>query len=104
VFENPGQFGKDNADIITDFRRADGDKIVIARDLLSDTKKASLESVAGKNNVNKAGRTSKSLIYDNKNGALYFNENGKESGFGDGGQLAKLLGAPAIGIEDIIIV
>jgi hypothetical protein len=104
VFENPGQFGEDNADIVTDFRRADGDKIVIARDLLSDTKKASFESVAGRNNANKAGRTNKFLIYDNKNGALYFNENGKESGFGDGGQLAKLLGAPAFGIEDIIIV
>ena len=34
------------------------------------------------------------LLYDQKKGGLYFNENGSEKGFGDGGIIAILKGAP----------
>ena len=34
------------------------------------------------------------FIYDKKKGGLYFNENGSEKGFGDGGIIAILKGAP----------
>ena len=34
------------------------------------------------------------FLYDQKKGGLYFNENGLEKGFGDGGIVAILKGAP----------
>ena len=34
------------------------------------------------------------FLYDEKKGGLYFNENGAEKGFGDGGIVAILKGAP----------
>ena len=44
------------------------------------------------------------LIYDEKKVILYFNENGKEKGWGDGGLFVKLQGAPELGAEDFTIV
>ena len=43
-------------------------------------------------------------MYDEKKGLLYFNENGKEKGWGDGGLFAKLQGAPELGTEDFTVV
>jgi hypothetical protein len=34
------------------------------------------------------------FLYDEKKGGLYFNENGSDKGFGDGGIIAILKGAP----------
>ena len=34
------------------------------------------------------------FLYDQKKGGLYFNENGSNKGFGDGGIIAILKGAP----------
>ena len=34
------------------------------------------------------------FLYDQKKGGLYFNENGADKGFGDGGIIAILKGAP----------
>ena len=34
------------------------------------------------------------FLYDEKTGGLYFNENGSDKGFGDGGIIAILKGAP----------
>ena len=34
------------------------------------------------------------FLYDQKNGGLYYNENSVENGFGDGGIIAILKGAP----------
>jgi len=36
------------------------------------------------------------FIYDQKKGGLYFNENGSDKGFGDGGIVAILKGAPEL--------
>ena len=36
------------------------------------------------------------FLYDQKNGSLYFNENGADKGFGDGGIIAILKGAPEL--------
>ena len=44
------------------------------------------------------------FVYDEKKGLLYFNENGKEKGWGDGGLFVKLQGAPELGTNDFTIV
>ncbi|GCE65680.1 tandem-95 repeat protein [cyanobiont of Ornithocercus magnificus] len=36
------------------------------------------------------------LLYDQKKGGLYLNENGSDKGFGDGGIIAILKGAPEL--------
>ena len=42
-------------------------------------------------------------MYDDKKGLLYFNENGKQKGWGDGGLFARL-GAPELGADDFTVV
>ena len=41
------------------------------------------------------------FLYDRKQGVLYFNENGAEKGFGDGGIIAILKGAPNLGMDHL---
>ena len=59
-------------------------------------------------NSGKNGKAIKNLasqdfdfLYDEKKGGLYFNENGAEKGFGDGGIIAILEGAPELTSENI---
>ena len=51
-----------------------------------------------------ASRTKVDFVYENKTGFLYFNENGKKSGFGDGGLFAQLQGKPELFADDFRIV
>ena len=44
------------------------------------------------------------ILYMQKSGKLYYNENGSEDGFGVGGVFAKLKGAPELGASDFTIV
>ena len=41
------------------------------------------------------------FLYDQKKGGLYFNENGSDKGFGDGGIIAIIKGAPDLMMENI---
>ncbi|MBL6794446.1 MAG: hypothetical protein ISQ50_06330, partial [Synechococcus sp. BS307-5m-G36] len=41
------------------------------------------------------------FLYDEKKGGLYFNENGAEKGFGDGGIIAILKGAPDLSADNL---
>ena len=43
------------------------------------------------------------FLYDQKKGGLYFNENGSDKGFGDGGIIAILKGAPAIDSDNLVL-
>ena len=44
------------------------------------------------------------FVCDEKKDLLYFNENGKQKGWGDGGLFAILQGAPELGDDDFTIV
>ena len=44
------------------------------------------------------------FVYDKKKGLLYFNEDGIQKGWGDGGLFAKLQGSPELGADDFTIV
>ena len=54
--------------------------------------------------MKKASKTNNPFVYDEKKGFLYFNENGKEKGWGDGGLFVKLQGAPELAQSDFTIV
>ncbi|NET42554.1 esterase-like activity of phytase family protein [Okeania sp. SIO2B3] len=43
------------------------------------------------------------VVYNSSNGALFYNANGSDGGFGDGGQFATLTGTPTISAEDFVI-
>ena len=42
------------------------------------------------------------FLYDQKQGGLYFNENGVDQGFGDGGIIAILKGAPGLTADNLV--
>jgi serralysin len=52
-----------------------------------------------------AAATSKAaIIYNTSNGNLFYNTNGVDTGFGDGGQFANLFGQPALSAQDFKLV
>ena len=66
--------------------------------------KDSITFMAGKNKrvvKKKLSRQDFDFLYDEKKGGLYFNENGADIGFGDGGIIAILKGAPDLTIKSI---
>lgn len=104
VFESAGEFGTRNADVITDFDASEGDKIAISKDAFEGLSKISLSSASNKKSLKKSASRNSSLVYNEANGALYFNENGKEKGFGDGGIFAVLQGSPVLGKNDFALI
>jgi Ca2+-binding RTX toxin-like protein len=104
VFETPNEFGRNKADVITDFKPDEGDKLVIASVSFDGVSKIKFKSVTGRSQVKRMGRSNKNFIYDDKKGMLYYDANGRKDGFGTGGEFAQLLGAPEIGRTDLTIV
>ena len=104
LFHNPGIFGKESATSLTDFNPYEGDFILLDKASFYLGKKIKLKSVTGKKALKKASRSKKDFVYNEKKGFLYYNENGKESGWGDGGLLAILQGKPELGAFDFTIV
>lgn len=104
LFETPGEFGKQNADVVTDFSPEDGDVLAVSQEAFSGLNRIKFTSVSGKRQAKQAGRTNKNFIYDERKGMLYYDGNGKKNGWGDGGEFVQLLGSPEIGKPDIAIV
>jgi serralysin len=44
------------------------------------------------------------IVYDTSNGKLFYNTNGSDAGFGDGGQFASLFGQPALSVQDFKLI
>ena len=61
---------------------------------------------AGKNSraIKKLAKKDFDFLYDQKKGGLYFNENGPAKGFGDGGIIAILKGAPDLTAENLELI
>ena len=104
LFYNVGIFGKESATKLTDFDPYENDSILLDKASFNLGKKIKLKSVTGKKALKKASRSKKNFVYNEKKGFLYFNENGKENGWGDGGLLAVLEGKPELGASDFTIV
>ena len=104
LFYNPGIFGRESATNLTDFDPYEGDSILLDKESFYLGKKIKLKSVTGKKALKKASRSKKDFVYNEKNGFLFYNENGKISGWGDGGLLAIFQGKPELGTSDFTIV
>ena len=59
-------------------------------------KRASYKPARNKKALAKLAKKDIDFLYDEKKGCLYFNENGADKGFGDGGIIAVLKGAPEL--------
>ncbi len=104
MFDNQIDFGKKLADKIKDFDTEEGDQILLDKETFGLRKKLKFKSVQGRSKANKASDTKKHIIYDESKGRLYFNENGKDDGWGDGGYFAKVIGTPELDVNDFMIV
>jgi hypothetical protein len=97
TIDAPLQYGISAADTITNFNPKENDKLQI--DL------STFDGAVGKLNIAKKTKQVAKLakkdidfIYDQQAGYLYYNENGKQPGFGDGGIFAILEGKPQAGL------
>ena len=94
--EKPSRFNKKSAGKITNFNPstatlgidADGFGIDISTNFASGKNKKVVKKKLAKQDFN--------FLYDEKKGGLYFNENGADKGFGDGGIVTILKGAPGL--------
>ena len=98
---SPSQFKKKYSDKITSFNPST-DTLEI------DTENFGIDSsatfAAGKNKKavkKKLAKQDFDFLYDQKKGGLYFNENGSDKGFGDGGIIAILKGAPDLYADNL---
>ncbi|MGD1704754.1 transporter substrate-binding domain-containing protein [Dapis sp. BLCC M229] len=94
------------SDLITDFNPGH-DMIVLDKDTFTI-----LESESGTGFsietefatvTNNAATSEASIVYNSDNGKLFYNQNGSEPGFGEGGEFAVLAGQPAISGDDFLI-
>ena len=92
----PDKFNKKSADIITNFNPST-DALEIDTDSFGIDSSATFAAGKNKKKVKKKlAKQDFDFLYDEKKGGLYFNENGADKGFGDGGIIAILKGAPEL--------
>ena len=92
----PNKFNKKSADKLTNFNPST-DSLEI--DTVSFGIDSSATFASGKNKKElkkKLAKLDVDFLYDEKKGGLYFNENGSDKGFGEGGIIAILKGAPEL--------
>lgn len=104
LFNQPGGFGNRYVDKIRDFNPQEGDSILLDNDVFSLGEEITIEVVSNRTEARKASRKDVDFVYHENTGLLYFNENGRERGWGDGGQFAILQGSPELGAGDFTIV
>ena len=100
----PEKFNKKNADKITNFNPSI-DTLDIDVDSFDIESTATF--TAGKNKrvlKRTLARQEFDFLYDQKKGGLYFNENGADKGFGDGGIFAIIKGAPDISENNLVFI
>lgn len=102
LFNASNGFDKKEVDKIIDFDSYD--VILLDKTVFNLSDEILLKVVTGKKASKKAAKSKNDFIYDDKKGLLYFNENGKDKGWGDGGLFVKLQGAPELGASDFTIV
>ena len=101
IVKKPVIFKKRVADKITDFNSST-DTLKIDADNFGVN--SSTTFAAGKNKKaikKKLAKQDFDFLYDEKKGGLYFNENGADKGFGDGGIIAILKGAPELSSDNL---
>tara|TARA_Y100001933_G_scaffold194343_1_gene194444 strand:- start:3 stop:914 length:912 start_codon:yes stop_codon:yes gene_type:complete len=89
----PSKFRVKNIDKITNFNPST-DTLEIDTDSFGVDSSANFATAKNKRKLKKLAKKDFDFLYDQKKGGLYFNENGANKGFGDGGIIAILKGAP----------
>ena len=101
ILTAPSKFNKKSADKITNFN-ASTDTLEIDTDSFGIDSSATFASGKNKKEVKKKlTKQDFDFLYDQKKGGLYFNENGSGKGFGDGGIITILKGAPDLTSENL---
>ena len=96
----PEQFTKRFADKITNFNPKK-DTLSISKSEFDIGQQIKFATSKNKRALKALAKQETDFIYDQKKGGLYYNENGPSPGFGDGGLIAILKGAPDISSEHI---
>jgi Ca2+-binding RTX toxin-like protein len=113
-FDSNAPFSENDlgVDTITDFKSSQKDKIVLSQTtfdvLASDTGSgfsviAEFEAKAFAD-ISAVESSEAFIVYDKNTGELFYNPNGSDAGFGNGGAFAILEGAPALKASDFVIV
>ncbi len=101
TFARPPSFGASVADRITNFNPKEKDKLQIQLSQYGADAAGTFKVAKNPKALSKALATSTDFVYLKSRGELYYNENGKQSGFGDGGIFAILEGTPNISSTNI---
>jgi len=97
----PTKFNKKSADKITNFNTST-DTLEIDTDSFGIDSPATFATGKNKKAVKKKlAKLDIDFLYEEKKGGLYFNENGADKGFGDGGIIAILKGAPDLTSDNL---
>ena len=100
----PFEFNNKSVDQITNFNRLI-DTLKIDIDSFDINTAVTFASARNKRSVKKKlNKQNFDFLFDEKKGGLYFNENGAEKGFGDGGIIAILKGVPDLTSDNLIFV
>ncbi len=96
-------------DTITDFSQTQGDIILLDLTTFSainsdlGTGFSITSEFATVTNDQEAATSEAVIVYNRENGNLFYNPNGSETGFGDGGQFATLTNIPVLEGEDFFL-
>ena len=93
TIKRPDKFKQSKVDKITNFNPST-DTLEIDADSFGIDSSATFAAAKNKKKLKKLAKKDFDFLYDQKKGGLYFNENGSDKGFGDGGIIAILKGAP----------
>ena len=103
LFDRAGHCGRRQADVIRDFDAEEGDRILIDADSFAGD--GSVSVAANRREFRQLRKGSDAdFLYFQPRGDLFYNANGDDRGFGDGGLMADLKGAPELGAEQIQLV
>ena len=100
-FNRQEPYGKKHAEKILDFNQQEDVVILGGSQFLGMSDEPKFISVVRKSDYKDAAMTDVEFIYWSKKGRLYFNSNGDESGFGEGGLFARLSGAPDLSVLSV---
>ena len=101
IIDAPTKFKVKAVDKITNFNPST-DNLEIDTDSFGIDRTATFAAGKNKKEVKKVlAKQDFDFLYDQKKGGLYFNENDSDKGFGDGGIIAMLKGAPDLSADNL---
>ena len=98
--DKPKKYKIKNVDVIINFNPS-VDTLEIDTESFGIDSSATFAVGKRKKIVKKLAKLDIDFLYDEKKGGLYFNENGADKGFGDGGIIAILKGAPDLNSDNL---